>query len=107
MRETTVSLITLRGGKAMTKMKFSCDIFFGNPEIPKYEAGKTYDIEEKYVFKWMKRGAVIVEDEPKVVKPAKVEVEAPIHVEEKVEPVMEKVEDQVEKPAARGKNKRK
>lgn len=65
------------------KMKFSADQFYvtaANKEQdlskPLYEAGQEYEIEEKMVPRWLKRGGVIVADEAtdsRAQEPAKVE----------------------------------
>lgn len=75
----------------MTKMKFSKDMFYTNPNVPLYCAGKVYDVEDNMVARWLKRGGEIVS-----ATPPKVEVPKPVvdsDTKEPVEPVDEKAED--------------
>ncbi len=70
------------------KMHFSRDLFYNDPNVPLYLAGHSYDIEEKLVEKWLKRGAQIVSEMPKEEAPKKPEApkeEAP-KSEDKVSP---------------------
>lgn len=48
--------------KKTTKMKFSVDMFYGNPDVPLYMPGQVYDVEKHMVSRWLKRGGQIVED---------------------------------------------
>ena len=91
----------------MKRMLFQKDAYFNNPNTPLYDAGKIYDIEDRMVEKWMKRGAVIVEEPTKVEEPVVEEVpKQETETKETVEETEETVEDNP-KPTVRGhKNKR-
>jgi len=73
----------------MHKMKFSKDMFYTDRDVPLYQKGKVYDVEDRMVVRWLKRGGEIVEDAPKVQEEVKT---AP---KEQVEPKEEKLEDKV------------
>lgn len=90
------------------KMKFSVDQFYvtaANKAYdlanPKYRAGEVYEIPYAEHFRWLKRGGVIVTDEPKVEE----KVEAPVvESQEPVETPEEKEED-VEKSVPQASHK--
>lgn len=82
----------------MVKMKFPRDMYYNDMNVPLYNAGKVYEIEDSMVTRWIKRGGEIVEDEkpqPKVEAPPKTEDAK----QEPVEDAKEKAEDIPSKPA--------
>ena len=84
----------------MKRMRFNRDMFYNSTDtVATYEKDKIYEIEDRNVDRWLKRGGEIVEDLPKVEEP---------EIKEPVEPVKEKLEDsqktkQQEKPKVKGK----
>lgn len=92
------------------KMRFTSDMFYNDPTIPKYVSGEVAEIVGgDMIQRWLKRGAEIVDDKTPVGKPEadKPKVEAPKVPdevpkapvkEEPVESVEEKAEDK-SKPA--------
>lgn len=50
----------------IVKMIFSKDMFYNDQNVPMYVAGKVYDIEERMVARWLKRGGQIVDETTKV-----------------------------------------
>ncbi len=80
------------------KMIFSRDVFYNDPTVPKYEAGKSYDIPEDSVEKWLKRGAQIVSEVPKEVQASPVPVPEPVAPPEQERIVEEEVSDEEVSP---------
>ena len=69
-----------------TKMKFSEDKFVNGECV--YQKGKTYDIPNVSVERWLKRGGVIIGEEKQILEPETPKTEAPkatVIGEEKVE----------------------
>jgi len=80
------------------KMKFSADQYYvtaANKEYdlanPKYRANEVYEIDEKEVPRWLKRGGVILTEEKTDGR-----AQEPAKVEEKVEPKTTESQEQVE-----------
>lgn len=60
----------------MKLMKFNRDMFYNDLNIPLYRAGVVYEIDEKMVSRWIKRGGEVVTEKPsKVEGPSKEPVE--------------------------------
>lgn len=99
--------------KQTVKMRFPRDMFYNDPTVALYEAGKVYTIEgADMVQRWLKRGGVIVEGELVFPKPkeevhSSVVGEAPAVAEEAVELVEESAPEVEEKPAQKSKGKKK
>lgn len=96
------------------KMKFDKDQFYVRAETrehdlanPIYKAGQVYEIDAKDVERWLKRGGVIVKDEPKPAQPPKVEDQKPALDTDKKEPVepSEKKEEDESKPKSQSPEK--
>lgn len=71
----------------MQKMYFPKDMYYEDLNVPLYHKDKTYDIEDRMVWRWQKRGAVLVKDMPKKDEPMKAK-----------EPVVETDEKPEDKP---------
>jgi hypothetical protein len=63
----------------MKKMKFPKDMFYTDMNNPLYRKGEVYEVEDRMVERWLKRGGIVVEELPVV--------------EKAVEPVVEKTQD--------------
>lgn len=62
VNEKTTSSVGKTGSDEKTvTMKFSADMFYNDLESPLYEKGKTYEVPERMVARWLKRGGKIVD----------------------------------------------
>lgn len=82
--------------KKTVKMFFTSDQYWNLQLL--YSGGQSYDVPEDKVERWLKRGAVIVSEEPEVLKP-KQELSPVVEpVKEVIEPKENKLEDSLDKP---------
>lgn len=100
------------GKEKTVKMWFNTNMYYNDLVTPLYEAGKEYDVPERMVSRWIKRGGVLVADQPTPApipkpvqhaptpEPVKPPEKAPEHP-----PVDEDKEKEKTKPEKTGKNK--
>lgn len=91
----------------MKLMKFSRNMFYESQDVPLYYADKVYEIEDKMVDRWLKRGGVVVDQKGRQtevgVKSETVDVES----KEPIEDTPEKSEDDVKSDSPKKFGKRK